>query len=57
MKIKNLYSVGIMPFWTWFSKYTLNYNGNDTFTDYQIGNFYIRKYKSYELKNLWLNAH
>lgn len=54
MKIKILYGVGIIPFWNWYSKHTLNYNGNDIFTDYQIGYFYIRKYKSYELKTLWL---
>ena len=54
MQIKTLYNVGIMPFCEWFSKHTLNYNNNDIFTDYQIGYLYIRKYKSYELKNLWI---
>lgn len=52
--MNNLYEIGIMPFWEWYGKYTLNYNNNDIFTDYQIGYLYIRKYKSYKSKILWL---
>jgi hypothetical protein len=43
----------LMPFWTFFNKTTVNYNGIDVFDDYQIGYISIIIYKSNETRELW----
>lgn len=50
-----LFEFEIMSFWTSCEKTKLNFNDTDIFTDYQIGYFSFRKYKSNETKKLWIS--
>jgi hypothetical protein len=52
-----LYEIGTMPFWCWYEKSSLNYNGEKIFKSRQVGCFEFRKYTSKDAVKKWKNEH